>query len=299
MIHGSGTDGVRPLRTIRMTPDLAVVGGGLAGTCAAVTAARAGIRVVLLQDRPVLGGNASSEVRLWILGATSHMGNNNRWAREGGNPEGNPLILDTILLEKARAESNLTLLLNTAVDEVEKTDAATIAAVSAYCSQNQTRYRIDAKLFCDASGDGIAAFLGGAAFRMGAERRDEFGEGCAPSSEYGELLGHSLYFYSKDAGRPVQFIPPAFALGDITQIPRYRDIRVADSGCRFWWLEWGAARELAVDAVGGMQIDRPATEGDGVAMDPLLHDIALREDVVALEASTFALAGNRAHPLEG
>ena len=60
------------------------VGGGLAGVCAAITAARAGVRVVLVQDRPVLGGNASSEVRLWILGATSHMGNNNRWAREGG-----------------------------------------------------------------------------------------------------------------------------------------------------------------------------------------------------------------------
>ena len=70
----------------------------------------------------MLGGNASSEVRLWILGATSHMGNNNRWAREGGvmdeilvenlyrNPEGNPLILDTILLEKVRAEPKITLL---------------------------------------------------------------------------------------------------------------------------------------------------------------------------------------------
>src|SRR5512133_2643467 len=89
--------------------DLAVIGGGLAGVCAAVTAARAGLKVVLLQDRPVLGGNASSEVRLWILGATSHMGNNNRWAREGGvvdeillenlyrNREGNPCIFDALL----------------------------------------------------------------------------------------------------------------------------------------------------------------------------------------------------------
>ena len=92
--------------------DLAVIGGGIAGTCAAITAARAGVRVTLIQDRPILGGNASSEVRLWILGATAHMGNNNRWAREGGvidellveniyrNRDGNPLIFDTILLEK-------------------------------------------------------------------------------------------------------------------------------------------------------------------------------------------------------
>ena len=93
---------------------------------------------MLIHDRPVLGGNASSEVRLWILGATSHMGNNNRWAREGGvideilventyrNPEGNPLILDTVLLEKVTEESNITLLLNTAAFELAKRDPDTI-----------------------------------------------------------------------------------------------------------------------------------------------------------------------------
>jgi hypothetical protein len=241
----------RELKMERLVTDFAVVGGGLAGTCAAITAARAGARVVLIQDRPLLGGNASSEVRLWILGATSHMGNNNRWAREGGvvdeilvenlhrNPEGNPLILDTILLEKVCAEANITLLLNTAVDGLDKSAPDTIASLSAFCPQNQTRYHVEGPLVCDASGDGIAAFLAGAAFRMGAESRDEFGEGFAPSKEYGELLGHSLYFCSKDTGRPVRFIPPSFALKDITTIPRYRDIRAADSGCRFWWFEYG------------------------------------------------------------
>src|SRR5688500_444048 len=82
----------RELLTKKLDCDLAIVGGGLAGTCCAITAARAGLKVVLIQDRPVLGGNASSEVRLWILGATSHMGNNNRWAREGG-------VVDEILVE--------------------------------------------------------------------------------------------------------------------------------------------------------------------------------------------------------
>ena len=70
----------RKLVTQQINCDLVVVGGGIAGTCAAITAARAGIQVTLIQDRPILGGNASSEVRLWILGATAHMGNNNRWA---------------------------------------------------------------------------------------------------------------------------------------------------------------------------------------------------------------------------
>src|SRR5690606_25774789 len=92
--------------------DLVIIGGGLSGVCAAITAARQGLEVVLVQDRPVLGGNASSEVRLWVLGATSHMGNNNRWSREGGvidellvenmyrNPEGNAIIFDMVLLDK-------------------------------------------------------------------------------------------------------------------------------------------------------------------------------------------------------
>jgi hypothetical protein len=250
VIRETGTDR-RALREERIGADLVVVGGGLAGTCAAITAARAGIRVVLVQDRPVLGGNASSEVRLWILGATSHMGNNNRWSREGGvideilvenmhrNPEGNPLVLDSIVLEKAVEEPNITLLLNTAAHDVEKSDPDTIAAVRAFCSQNSTAYHLSAPLFCDASGDGVLGFLAGAAFRMGAESRDEFGEGFAPDAAYGELLGHSLYFYSKDTGRPVRFTAPSFALKDVTRIPRFRDIKATDYGCRFWWFEYG------------------------------------------------------------
>ena len=241
----------RQLNAIKLESDLVVVGGGLAGVCCAITAARAGISVTLIQDRPVLGGNSSSEVRLWVLGATSHMGNNNRWAREGGvndeilveniyrNREGNSLIFDTILLEKVTQEPNITLLLNTAVYEVEKADADTIAGVTAFCSQNSTQYRVRAPLFCDASGDGVIAFLAGAAFRMGAESQQEFGEKFAPDDAYGELLGHSIYFYSKDVGTPVRFVPPSFALDDITQVPRYRHFNTATDGCRLWWIEYG------------------------------------------------------------
>lgn len=238
-----------PVKSIKS--DLVVVGGGLSGVCCAITAARSGIKVVLVQDRPVLGGNSSSEVRLWILGATSHMGNNNRWAREGGivdeilientyrNPEGNPIIFDTVLLDKVVSEANITLLLNTAVYHVDKKDESTIESVRAFCSQSQNEFELIAPLFCDASGDGIVGFLSGAAFRMGAESKDEFGEKFAPSKEYGELLGHSLYFYSKDAGLPVKFVPPAFALDDITKIPRFRTFNAKEYGCKLWWLEYG------------------------------------------------------------
>jgi len=250
----------RKLHTIEMSADVAVIGGGLAGVCAAITAARSGSKVVLVQDRPVLGGNASSEVRLWILGATSHLGNNNRWAREGGvidellventfrNPEGNPLILDTIILEMVVNEPNITLLLNTAVHDLEKSDADTIKSVRAFCSQNSTAYGITAPIFIDASGDGIVGFLAGAAFRIGAEARSEFGEQFAPEKAGNELLGHTIYFYSKDTGRPVRFIPPSFALRDITKIPRWRDIQFNDTGCRLWWLEWGGTLDTIHDS---------------------------------------------------
>jgi hypothetical protein len=241
----------RQLKLETSTSDLVIVGGGMAGTCCAVTAARLGLRVTLVQDRPILGGNASSEVRLWILGATAHMGNNNRWAREGGvideilventyrNPEGNPLIFDTILLEKVVEEPNIRLLLNTAVFEVGKQGSDRIESITAFCSQNSTRYVLHAPLFVDGSGDGIVGFLAGAAFRMGAEPESEFGEKMAPSREYGELLGHSLYFYSKDVGQPVKFTPPSFALQEMTRIPRFRSFNAQEHGCRLWWIEYG------------------------------------------------------------
>jgi NADPH-dependent 2,4-dienoyl-CoA reductase/sulfur reductase-like enzyme len=173
----------RELKTIRLDCDLAITGGGLAGVCCAITAARAGIKVVLIHDRPVPGGNASSEVRLWILGATSHMGNNNRWAREGGvideilvenmyrNPEGNPLLVDALLLEMLVNEPNITLLLNTAVFELTKRDADTIESLRAFCSQNSTQYEVRAPLFCDASGDGVVGVLAGAARGVWGEVR--------------------------------------------------------------------------------------------------------------------------------
>ncbi len=249
----------RESRSKILNADLVVAGGGLAGTCAAITAARAGIKVLLIQDRPVLGGNSSSEVRLWVLGATSHMGNNNRWAREGGvideilvenlyrNKEGNAIIFDTILLEKVTNEPNITLFLNTMVYAVEKKDDATISSLKAFCSQNSTGYILSAPLFCDASGDGIVAFGAGASFRMGAEFKSEFNEGFTPTEDYGQLLGHTIYFYSKNTGKPVKYIAPSYALRDITKIPRFRNIKTSDLGCNFWWFEYGGRRDTVHD----------------------------------------------------
>ncbi|GHT44346.1 hypothetical protein FACS189454_01440 [Planctomycetales bacterium] len=250
------------LPLIEYDADYVVVGGGIAGACSAITAARAGLKVILIQDRPVLGGNASSEVRLWILGATCHMGNNNRWAREGGvheeiivenmyrNKEGNPVFFDALLIEKVWAEPNITLLLNTAVYSLEMDGSDKIRKVFAFCSQNSTHYEISAPLFCDTSGDGIVGFLSGATFRMNAEKGEEFGEKFIMPKEFGELLGHSMYFYSKDVGHPVKYVAPAFAFKDIpAKIPhRYKGIKRDSSGCHLWWLEWGGDLHRVFDS---------------------------------------------------
>lgn len=230
--------------------DLLVAGGGLAGVCAALAAARDGLNVVLIQDRPVLGGNASSEVRLWANGATSHMGNNNRWAREGGimgeileenlwrNKEGNPVMFDLLLLDLVKSQPGLTLLLNTAVYEVEK-NGSRITGVRAFNAINETFYQVSAPLFCDATGDGVLGFLAGAEFREGAEEKEELGEKMAPGASFGHKLGHSIYFYTRRTAEPVTFTPPSFALKNITDIPRYRRLTSSMNGCDLWWLEWG------------------------------------------------------------
>ncbi|MCI1648027.1 MAG: FAD-dependent oxidoreductase [Bacteroides sp.] len=250
----------RELNRTVLKSDFAIVGGGMAGICAAITAARAGIKVILIQDRPVLGGNASSEVRLWVLGATSHMGNNNRWSREGGvideilvenlykNKAGNPVIFDTILLDKIKQEENITLLLNTVVYDVEKFLADGIDKIFGFCSQNETMYEIASPLFCDASGDGVLGYLSGASYRVGAESSSEYGEKFAPDVlRYGELLGHSIYFYSKDTGKPVKYIAPSYALKDIAKIPRFGNINAGEHGCKFWWLEYGGRKDTIHD----------------------------------------------------
>lgn len=252
----------RSLKKINLQSDLVVVGGGIAGVCTAVTAAREGLKVVLMQDRPVLGGNASSEVRLWLLGATVHHGSNNRWAREGGvvgeimventfrNKEGNPIIFDTVVHEKVLSEPNITLLLNTSMHEVEKAEGDTdrIKLVRGYCAQNETEYEVSAPLFCDASGDGVLGFLSGAAFRMGAESKEEFNELFAPSGEFGGLLGHSIYFYTRNTGKPVKFVAPSYALKDIpNKIPRYKSFNTSTDGCRLWWIEHGGRLDTVHD----------------------------------------------------
>ncbi|GGI45723.1 hypothetical protein GCM10008018_13580 [Paenibacillus marchantiophytorum] len=244
-----------------VSSDITVVGGGLAGVCAAVAAARLGQTVSLVQNRPVLGGNASSEVRVWVCGATSHGVHRN--ARETGimgelfvenqyrNIDGNPYIWDLIVLEKVKAEKNITLFLNTDVHEVEADGdehSRTIRSVTGWMMGSERRIRFDSRVYLDCTGDGLVGFLAGAKFRIGREAQEEFNEEWAPLVQDDITLGSTLLFYTKDAGRPVKYIAPSFAK-DITQtsIPMKRVIRSGDNGCSYWWIEWGGELDTVHD----------------------------------------------------
>jgi len=241
--------------------DVTVIGGGLAGVCAAIAAARLGSQVVLVNNRPVLGGNSSSEVRVWVCGATAH--GINRYARETGimgelfvenqyrNPEGNPYLWDLVILEAVRAEPNITLLLNTDVHEVEADgpeENRTIRSVTGWMMGSERRIRMESPVFLDCTGDGLVGFMAGARSRIGREASREYGEAWAPEEADGITLGSTLLFYTKDAGHPVRFVPPSFAK-DITQtpIPIKRVIRSGDSGCHYWWIEWGGELDTVHD----------------------------------------------------
>ncbi|MBM7072700.1 FAD-dependent oxidoreductase [Shewanella sp. 202IG2-18] len=246
---------VRSNNHVQLQNDVVIIGGGMAGVCAAISAARHGKKITLIQDRPVLGGNASSEVRVWILGATSHLGNNNRWSREGGiidellienlfrNREGNAHIFDSILLDKVLAEKNITLLLNTAVYDIEKSSSSTISAVKAFCSQNSTDYTIEGRIFTDASGDGLVAFKAGAPFVIGEEAQCEFGEKLASVESKTDLLGHTLFFYSKDAGKPVEYTLPDFAKNTQISQERLNRVKKGEDGVKLWWIEHGGLKD--------------------------------------------------------
>ncbi|SDO84092.1 FAD dependent oxidoreductase [Microbacterium testaceum StLB037] len=241
--------------------DVVVVGGGLSGVAAAIAAARLDRRVALINNRPVLGGNSSSEVRVWVCGATAH--GNQRWARENGiigelylenqyrNPDGNPIHWDDVVLDAVRAEPNISLYLNTDVRDVVATGpegARRIESVTGWTMGAETETRFVAPVFLDCTGDGLVGHLAGARARLGKESRGEFDEDWAPEEAERTFLGSTLLFYTKDVGHPVRFVAPASAKSILeTPIPSSRIIRSGDSGAHYWWIEWGGELDIVHD----------------------------------------------------
>jgi hypothetical protein len=236
----------RFLAEVTLPCDVLVAGGGPAGVCAAVAAARNGARVVLVQDRSRLGGNSSSEVKMHIVGANCHNGRPG-W-REGGlieefrlddaanNPQRCWEMWDLLLYSKCVSEPNLTLLLDTTLYGVEMKDGR-IDRAFARCDKTEHRYTIPAKVFIDATGDCRLGLEAGAEMRHGREARAEFNESLARETPDRETLGSSILFTSRKHDRPMPFTPPPWARKVTKKQLLKRPVNNWEYG--YWWIEWG------------------------------------------------------------
>ncbi len=195
----------------RHTFDLVVTGGGIAGTCAALAAARQGLKVALLHDRPVLGGNASQEIRVWCGGEARHSlvrEVRNRFM----NREIGAALSDRMRMRLVQDEPNVALYTGWRACGVERTpEHDRIAAVTARQTETGESAQFAAPLFVDATGDGWIGYWAGADYRMGREAATEFGESMAPAEADRQTLGCSLMWTSMAANTEMSFGPLPWA----------------------------------------------------------------------------------------
>jgi len=235
-------------KALELKYDFIVIGGGLAGICAGIAAARKGVKTALIQDRPVLGGNSSSEIRVPPSGSVQM----NSWSMETGLIEEillkeraeNPDILftgyvnsiyDNCLYDIVKSQDNLDLFLNTVVRNVEVESCAaarnvkvkvgnslpedkllqgyekTIKALYAVQLGSGQEIVFYADQFADCTGDGEIGFMAGAAYRYGREGRCEYNENLAPIKPDNEVLGATITFLARRMAYPVEFTPPMWA----------------------------------------------------------------------------------------
>lgn len=244
--------------------DVLVAGGGMSGVCSALAAAREGARVVLCQDRPVLGGNASSEIRMHIVGANSSRPQEALLleARESGlieeirlenayrNPQGSPSVFDLILYEKCRAEKNLQLYFNTSVVSAKRVGNR-VEEVQAISPSTEQSYTIRAKVFIDATGDGGLGVAVDAAAMRGREDKEAFGESLAREVADHKTLGSTILFMGKKHDKPMRFVAPPWARKFTEEDLKLRKHALVgvDSGLEYgyWWIEWGGQLDTIKD----------------------------------------------------
>lgn len=198
--------------------DLVVVGGGMAGICSAVSAARLGLTVALIQDRPVLGGNNSSEIRVHLHGRIHlppypALGGivNELGPHAIGNARPSRYYEDQRKLDIVQAEPTLELFLNTRVNQVQM-DGSRITAVVGQDVRTGRQMRFTGRWFADCTGDGNVGYLAGADYRYGRESRAETGEALAPEEPDRLVMGTSVQWYSKDTGEPTSFPETPWAI---------------------------------------------------------------------------------------
>jgi hypothetical protein len=221
--------------------DLVVVGGGMAGICTAISAARLGVNVALIHNRPVLGGNNSSEVRVGLSGQihqqpyprlgdlVDEIGPVGHWnfhdaKRNPDLPRSKQVFAiiqqhpeklehnagppsnyeDERKLEAVQAEKNLSLFLNMHAFGVEMQGDRMVAVMARHI-ENGTELRFPARLFADCTGDGSLGYLAGADYRMGREARSETGESLAPEEPDQLVMGTSVQWYAVQQPESVPF----------------------------------------------------------------------------------------------
>ena len=226
--------------------DVVVVGGGISGVCAALASARNGAKTVIIQNRPVFGGNASSEVRMHICGAS--VGGKYKDARETGiveeilldnraiNPQNSFSVFDIVLWEKIKYQENLDSFLNTHMYEVN-TENNIINNIKCTQLASETELNITGKYFIDATGDGMLGAYAKAKFMIGREARETYNEINAPKMADNTTMGNTIMFVAKDMGRKMPFIKPHFAYQLKEEDLKLRNHDMIKGG--YWWIEYG------------------------------------------------------------
>ena len=235
----------------KLQTEVCVVGGGLSGICAAIAAARNGAKTLLIQDRPVLGGNASSEVRMWISGARGTD------QKEAGileeilleniyrNPGLKYTIWDHVLYSKVNYQKDLTLLLNTSVVTTH-TESNLIQSIKAWQLTTHQWIEIKAGYFIDCSGDSILHYCDAEYYR-GREGKDEFNESLADDHANDHTMGSSILLQSREVDEHIPFIPPQWAY-HFTEADLPKRVLKAHKATNFWWLEVGGMQNTIADA---------------------------------------------------
>jgi hypothetical protein len=244
--------GAAASQPVRGQFDLIVVGGGLSGTACAISAARNGVRVALVHERSMLGGNSASEVRLYPENNDAYQ----PWIRESGIHEEFHLEdrvrnwvryregltnchWDLVLYEWAFREKNLTLFLNTHMNSVRMDGQRRIASIQAIQLGTEKSFDLSAPLFVDATGDGVLGYRAGADFRWGREARSEYDEPLAPDVADEKVMGNTLFYRAVDTGKPVKFVRPEWAVEFKSQAELVaRSVHDIEAGQ--WWIEIGA-----------------------------------------------------------
>jgi len=254
-----GADRVAAIREPNMTHvkldcDVFVAGGGLAGVCAALAAARNGAKVVICNDRSRLGGNSSSEVKMHVVGANTHKGRPG-WRESGiieeirlddaaNNPQRCWEMWDLLLYDKLVSEPNVTLMLDSTVFACDvKNGEITRAWVRS--DKTEHLYEITAQIYMDCTGDSRLGLEAGAEMRFGREARGEFGEPLAPEKPDEEMLGSSILFTSRKHDRPMPFTPPKWARKVTKENLLKRPTNSWEYG--YWWIEWGGQMHTIKD----------------------------------------------------